>query len=186
MSSRSPSIAMLVFMVWLGFCAGTETPTNAPTAPTAPTNTPTKARRSSSDVRRLLMDFYNATSGPRWTINNGWGSASDHCNGWYGVTCSSTGEIKEILVVNNGLSGSLPASLSSFTHMAVFMADNGNAKIRNGSNHLSGTLPASFSSLSQFKRFYVRSNALSGSLPATWSSFTFEFRTLNSNSNPKF
>ena len=68
----------------------TTAPTNAPT--TAPTPPPTM---SPSEVRRLLMEFYNATGGPRWSKNTGWGSATDYCGwgGWTGVLCDFHGQV---------------------------------------------------------------------------------------------
>ena len=64
---------------------------------TAPTNAPTTAppTMSPSEVRRLLMEFYNATGGPRWSKNIGWGSATDYCGwgGWTGVLCDFHGQV---------------------------------------------------------------------------------------------
>ena len=59
-----------------------------------------------------LMALYNAASGPLWTNQHNWGSASysDPCaDAWYGVTCDRQNRtVTELALAMNRLEGSLP------------------------------------------------------------------------------
>merc|ERR1740117_2867988 len=134
------SYSFLILTLWLGTCAVTSMAAST---------------LSASEVRQILMEFYNETGGPRWNNNSGWGSTIDYCDGWYGVTCGSNHDVWQIDASFNSLSGSLPTSWSSLTQMTQFYAY---------STSLSGSLPTSWSSLTKMTQFYADSTSLSGSL----------------------
>jgi len=60
--------------------------------------------------RQVLTDLYQHTSGSLWTRNDFWLARTDHCD-WYGVACDEDGRVVMIALVDNGLQGSLPASV---------------------------------------------------------------------------
>ncbi|CUI14183.1 GP46-like surface antigen, putative [Bodo saltans] len=104
-----------------------------------------------------LMDFYNATNGGRWYDRGGWGTP---CTTWVGVTCSG-GNVTQIYFYSNGLSGTLPNSMSNLTSLESISLQY---------NALSGTLPASWVLLCNLTTIDVSFNSLTGPLPESWAS----------------
>jgi hypothetical protein len=73
--------------------------------------------------RAALVALYSATNGPSWNNVPGWAnhlSGSDPCNdAWLGVTCSGDGlHATDVQLAFNGLSGTLPADISSLSHVS--------------------------------------------------------------------
>ncbi len=63
------------------------------------------------DQDRILQALYDATNGPSWTGDAIWGSnATSFCEK-QGVTCNSDQQVTSIVLVNMGLSGTLPNGL---------------------------------------------------------------------------
>ena len=100
-----------------------------------------------------LVALYEGTAGSAWTAKNGWmGSSSgsgDPCtSGWYGVSCSSTasGEVTQLLLQSNGLSGSLPTQIGLVTTLSAHLDAYANAL-------LVGTLPTQLGHLSVLQAF---------------------------------
>ena len=63
-----------------------------------------------SSDRDALIEFYHATHGPNWTNNTNW--LSDKPLGeWHGVTTDENGQVCELGVNNNNLSGTIPPVL---------------------------------------------------------------------------
>ncbi|CUG93979.1 GP46-like surface antigen, putative [Bodo saltans] len=110
----------------------------------------------------VLMDFFNATGGPTWTIRSGWGaSLASPCttSSWYGVTCVD-GNITSLDLSGNNLKGTLPPSLGNLSQLQFL-----NLYI----NRISGTLPASYGQrLVSIQQISMHSNQFAGSLPDSW------------------
>ena len=74
--------------------------------------------------RDALVDFYEATGGDNWTKNTNW------CTGkpvseWYGVTATSMGEVTQLYLPNNNLTGELPVSLAQMENLkALYLYNN--------------------------------------------------------------
>ena len=111
--------------------------------------------------RQVLLDFYASTDGDNWLLRDGWnGAPGTECQ-WFGITCDA-GEthVKWILFtvasgVSNNLSGTLPASLSTLTHLeALYLS----------SNHITGPMP-SLRAMSQLRSVDISYNALTGPFP---------------------
>ncbi len=83
-----------------------------------------------------LADLYNATNGPNWTNKTGWLTDCNLC-GWYGIGCTN-GRVTTLNLVNNGLQGSIPMSLSGLTNLSALSL---------ALNQLSGTIPANLGNL---------------------------------------
>lgn len=137
-------------------------PTPAPTPPT-PASTPVTACTNTSKVLPkdecdAWIDFHKATGGLDWNLCSA--SRTDPCGcripgSKFVVDCDG-GHITVIHLQNNGLNGTVPASVSAWVHMEFFYVDN---------NALSGTLPPSMSKWTELTGFIVYGNALTGPLP---------------------
>jgi hypothetical protein len=101
--------------------------------------------------RRVLMEFFAATGGDRWSNRDGWGSERSECD-WKGVWCDFPDGIASRPVVA-GLELSL--------------------------NNLEGVLPASLLQLQYLRSLTVAGNRLSGTVPEAilerWDRHEFEF-----------
>jgi len=56
--------------------------------------------------RATLTMFYNAANGSGWS-SNGWLDTGTSLCTWYGITCDSTGNVQEINIQNDNLSGTI-------------------------------------------------------------------------------
>ena len=106
-----------------------------------------------------LIDLFNATGGPSWSNSLGWTATSTPVCAQppFGVTCSNaTGRVVSIQLVNNGLAGLLPASLSFLTSLTYvdFSLNPG----------VAGSIPSTWSSLNM-TYFNVRGDGMTGALP---------------------
>ena len=101
--------------------------------------------------RQVLMEFFAATGGERWTKRDGWGTSTPVCD-WYGVFCDFVdGDQNRPFVA--GVSLSL--------------------------NNLEGRIPASLANLPRLQSLSIAGNRLSGSIPERllqrWDDHQFEF-----------
>ena len=46
---------------------------------------------TTDNERQALMDFFEATQGSWWRINENWGFGDPCTNQWYGITCNTYG-----------------------------------------------------------------------------------------------
>lgn len=114
------------------------------------------------DYRRdVLIELYNATSGPSWTSQAHWLSDEPVCN-WAGVVCNF-GEIIALELMKNGLSGTLPEVLGRLDSLSTL-------DFRN--NKLSGTVPEQFQNLIRLDHMILSSNQLEGSISFLNSNWT--------------
>lgn len=58
----------------------------------------------------ILKEFFMSTNGQNWEVKDGWSSTQDYCS-WYGIGCNAAGEVVQIALSSNGLSGTPPASI---------------------------------------------------------------------------
>ena len=130
-----------------------------------------------------LVALYEAAGGANWTNNTNW--LSDEPIGtWHGVTTNTNGRVTDLLLHNNGLSGTMPAELSSLINLTQLgLAGNGlsgsiPAELGNlnrleslslNNNQLSGTIPAELGNLENLTTLHLSSNQLSGCVPASLS-----------------
>ena len=57
-----------------------------------------------AEERDTLMDIYNTMGGTEWDDSDGWGTTADHCD-WFGVGCDDDGNVVELDLSGNGLTG---------------------------------------------------------------------------------
>ncbi|HEV7505190.1 MAG TPA: pre-peptidase C-terminal domain-containing protein [Thermoanaerobaculia bacterium] len=132
--------------------------------------------------RTALIAVYNATGGPGWVTHAGWlGTAGTECS-WAGVTCDSAATtVTQLVLSNNGLTGSLPAAIGSFPGLQSLEAEGnsltgalphqlgslGNLRtLRLGLNQISGALPSELGNIALLETLSLSFNRFSGSLPA--------------------
>ncbi|KAK9791166.1 hypothetical protein WJX73_003369 [Symbiochloris irregularis] len=142
--------------------------------------------------RTALLELYNATGGPFWSLPVGWGSGDAsysnaslpaHC-GWYRVVCctldnqyGTTTLAKEAPILELGVACDSPGSviylalqLSNITGTlpgAIFPALTSLTGFDVSGNNLTGTIPEEIGSLTQLKELWMPSNKLSGTLPSS-------------------
>lgn len=114
-----------------------------------------------------LLNIYQELDGPNWTANSGWADGilngtCDYCN-WQGITCDYLGNIVEIDLSSNNLSGMLPEDLTALTNLQYLRLNN---------NMLFDTIPNYWDSLDQLYLLDLRFNALSGSIPLSYTTMT--------------
>ncbi|CUI14733.1 GP46-like surface antigen, putative [Bodo saltans] len=110
----------------------------------------------------LLLDFFYSTNGPQWTAKTNWGPLNaTNCSAlspWFGVTCSN-GDIIEVNLASNGLTGTLPSSFSALTSLT---------NLDFHGNSLVGSPPSSWSQLSVIQSIFLQDCKLNGTLPDEW------------------
>ena len=78
-----------------------------------PTHTYTVTILRAVRDRATLMALYNSAGGASWTDKTNWGSTTEPLNTWFGVEADSNGNVTELALPGNNLSGTLPAALGS-------------------------------------------------------------------------
>ena len=144
-----------------------------------------------------LVDLYSKTNGPNWANWSGWLTSNTPCNDWFGVSNCSYGHVVVLDLRNNGLSGSIPASIANLSELvALRLSLNqlvGSIPATLGTiaslqsldlswNQLSGEIPPQLGNLSSLRRLQLSSNPLTGSIPPTFGALSnLEFLYLDSN-----
>lgn len=110
-----------------------------------------------------LRDLYEYTHGANWTDNTGWPSTPteweaitsiDQAGTWFGVTVEN-GDVANIFLNSNGLSGSLPQTIGNLSELKRFWVN---------VNSLYGELPASIYSLNKLTQLNLAANDFTGPL----------------------
>ena len=133
---------------------------------------------SDSSDRAALVAFYNATGGPNWANNTGW-LTNAPLGQWYGVTTDDGGRVTELILNDNGLSGSIPAVLGNLSSLKVLNLANPLRSCNRSPgqrwvctsgltapNRLTGAIPADLARLANLEQLVLDGNQLSGTIPA--------------------
>ena len=115
--------------------------------------------------RATLTALYNSAGGASWTDKTNWGSPTEPLNTWFGVKVDGNGNVTELALPGNNLSGPLPAELGSLTSLTTLDLSD---------NQLSGTIP-DLSSLTSLTTLNFGDNQLSGTIP-DWLSASPSYR----------
>jgi hypothetical protein len=144
-----------------------------------------------------LVDLYSKTNGPNWANRSGWLTSNTPCNDWFGVSNCSYGHVVVLDLRNNGLSGSLPASIANLSELVALNlslnqlvgsipATLGTITslqiLELGWNQLSGEIPPQLGDLSSLKKLRLSVNPLTGSIPPAFGALSnLEFLYLEEN-----
>ena len=110
--------------------------------------------KGDSTERDALIALYNSTNGDNWLKKTGWlGAAGTECD-WFGIDCSD-GQVQNIFLSSNNLSGVLPKELNTFSKLNTFVV---------GDNSITGSLSA-LSGMSTLRNLDLRNNLFSGTIP---------------------
>jgi hypothetical protein len=109
--------------------------------------------------RAALADFYRATSGAQWVDRTGWLDDNVSYCVWSGVQCSFDGRVEALVSDNNGLLGTLPASLGDLTELRTLF-------IR-GARNMGGSVPAALVNLTRLENLTLSALGITGNLSGT-------------------
>ena len=116
---------------------------------------PGPAQKSSEEDRKVLVAIYNSTNGPSWTNSLNW--LSDAPLGeWYGVVINAHGNVVELNLGGNNLSGPIPSGLTQLNSLKRLLLDH---------NDLSGTIPSELGNLSSLERLEINYTPVTGPIP---------------------
>lgn len=113
-------------------------------------------RAAAVTVTETLMTLYYSTDGANWYDSTGWGTSVSYCD-WYGVDCDDEGEVIELDLHSNRLSGTIPADLEALGSLQTLAL---------WSNFLSGPIPPQLGNLTGLRRLSLYNNGLGGTIPA--------------------
>ena len=104
--------------------------------------------------REILELLYWATGGPDWTENAGW--LSEPLTEWHGVETNAAGQVVELQLDGNGLSGEIPGELGGLSHLE---------RLQLSFNGLKGAIPPQLGGLPGLIHLDLAGNRLSGTVP---------------------
>ena len=102
-----------------------------------------------------LVELYVATDGPNWINNENWLSELP-LSEWEGVTTDDDGNVFQLHLYDNDLSGPLPPELGNLANLWGFIL---------GNNQLTGPIPPELGNLTELQLLDLSRNRLSGPLP---------------------
>jgi Leucine-rich repeat (LRR) protein len=105
--------------------------------------------------RFVMTLLYVTWNGRLWTVDDGWMSLDNECI-WKGVSCDRLGEVTQLDLYNNQLTGNIGTDFSLLT---------GLEELSLGQNDLQGSLPVEIGNLASLTSLVLELNQLTGSLP---------------------
>ena len=106
--------------------------------------------------REALIALYNATDGPNWRQSTNWLSDLP-LDQWFGVTADGTDRVRELILFNNGLRGTIPPELGGLEHVLTLSITD---------NELVGGIPREFGNLASVHFLDLSNNQLTGDIPS--------------------
>ncbi len=110
--------------------------------------------------RTALEALYDATAGDSWTTSTNWKTDNGD---WHGVTTDTDGNVLELDLSRNKLTGTIPAEVGDLTQLT---------ELRLNNNQLTGTIPAAVWTLTRLTTLWLHNNQLSGEIPAAVGNLT--------------
>ena len=132
----------------------TPVPTQTATPSPSPTPTPTPVPNP-PEQRAALEAFYVTTGGDNWTNNENWLTDSP-LDQWYGITTDQEGNVTEISLIRNNISGTIPPEVGDLKTLKG---------LNLSYNDLSGDIPNELGNLEELTSLNLFSNKLTGTVP---------------------
>ena len=109
------------------------------------------AQNTVATDKAALVALYNATDGANWTTRTNWATA-EPLSSWHGVTTDSDGRVTALALGENGLNGSLPATLTDLSELTTLSL--------HGNRALTGALPAGLRQLAALQSVTILATEL--------------------------
>ncbi len=123
-------------------------------------------------TRQILEKFYHSLNGDQWYDHTHWLSDKP-LSQWEGITIID-GELQDIVLYNNNLSGNIPEELYNLNSLR---------SIKLAGNHIRGSLSPRIRNLKNLHTFVVEDNLLTGEIPAElWALPNLEVLNMSANS----
>ena len=103
----------------------------------------------------MLAALYEATDGPNWENDTNWLS-EEPLESWYGVSTNPNGQVIELSLHANGLSGGIPPQMGNLSNLRQLWLNE---------NRLNGEIPPQMANLSNLEHIQLSHNQLSGQIP---------------------
>ena len=106
-------------------------------------------------TEQILARFYLATNGDDWKRNDNWMTDKplDH---WYGIVTNREGEVTQIILAGNNLTGAIPIILGQMKKLT---------NLNLAGNRLTGSIPAAIGGLEELRGLNLSNNLLTGPVP---------------------
>jgi len=158
-------VAALMAVAGVAACTD-ESVVDPPAAYVASDSEPNAMAAAQASDRDILVALYEATDGPNWTSSDNW--LTDAPLGeWHGVRVNASGRVVALRLVENKLSGAIPAALGSLAALetlSFFI------------NQLSGPIPPELANLAQLRTLWLAGNDLSAAIPPELGRLTHVFQ----------
>ncbi len=105
--------------------------------------------------RGVLLKIYEATGGSHWRRNRFWGT-DEPLGSWWGVTTDTAGSVVELSLVDNELTGVIPAEIGELESLVSLSLPY---------NELTGPIPPEMGDLRALRSLYLYGNELTGPIP---------------------
>ena len=105
--------------------------------------------------RNVLIALYNSTGGTSWKTSTNW-LTGEPLESWFGVSVNSEGRVDSLVLEENNLNGTVPASLGNLTDLLTMDLSE---------NELSGVIPSELGKLASLVTLDLSNNMLSGEIP---------------------
>ncbi len=102
-----------------------------------------------------LVDLYNNTNGPEWTISTNWLEEGQPIDTWYGITVTGD-RVTRINLIQNSLTGSISDSIGLLTNLRTLSLS---------FNQLTGPIPSEIGNLGSLLQLNLSNNQLTGEIP---------------------
>ena len=112
--------------------------------------------------REALASIFNVTGAHAWDRWEGWNTDTP-LGQWYGVDTDNRGNVQQLALEANGLTGPIPFEIGSLTDLRRLSLQN---------NHLSGAIPGQLGNLANLEYLNLRENMLRGVIPPELSRLT--------------